>query len=103
MFEQIKCGRLGSVLHLREGSRVLGVEVVERLVKLALRHVAESLTSCLHQEQLLGILQLDAAHALPDPPQAASCRQNQRSDKSNGGGRLIRPGQASRDRRLRRG
>lgn len=65
----------GFTLHLREGSEVLGVEVVERLVDLPLLHVTESLTSCLHEEQLLGSLQLDSAHTLLDLPQASSCRE----------------------------
>lgn len=72
---QIKCRCFGFTLHLREGSEVLGVEVVERLVDLPLLHVTESLTSCLHEEQLLGSLQLDSAHTLLDLPQASSCRE----------------------------
>lgn len=63
------------MLHLREGPQVLGVEVVEWLVDPALLHVSEALTSCVRQEQLLGFLQLDAPHTLPDLPQAPSWRQ----------------------------
>lgn len=69
-----RTGNVSVILHLREGSPVSGVEVVERLVNLPLRHVLETPTSSVGQ-QLLGVLQLDAAHALLDPPQASSCRQ----------------------------
>lgn len=64
--------RFGVVLHLREGSEVLGVEVVERLVNLALLHLRESLASI--QQLLLGSLQLDTAHTRLDLPQASACR-----------------------------
>lgn len=59
-------------LHLREGSPVSGVEVVEGLVELPLGQVLEPLASGVGQ-QLLGVLQLEAAQALLEPPQASSC------------------------------
>lgn len=69
-----ECEYIRFILHLREGSKILGVEVVERLVNLALLHVLETLISCCRHE-LLGFLQLDVPCTLLDLPQASSWHQ----------------------------
>lgn len=72
------------ILHLREGSPVLGVEVVERLLNPPLLHLSEALTSGGGQ-QPLGVPQLEAARSLLDLPQASSCRQKGQESKSRDG------------------
>lgn len=61
-------------LYLREGLDDLTVEVVQRLIDLALLYMFDRLftADCARQETLLGFLELEFTHTLLDLPQNLS-------------------------------